>query len=60
MRTFCGKTQEEMRDVLFLLCDIEDETDLNDKEQELFDVAIQCVTVILNRMTEDRPIPWDD
>ena len=60
-RKFCGKTQDEMRQVLFFLCDIEDEIDhMTDAEQEMFDVAVQCVTTIINRMDNDHPISWDE
>ena len=57
---FCGKTQEEMKQILYFMCDIEDETELTEEEQDMFDIAIQCVALVANRMNDDRPIVWDD
>ena len=57
---YCGKTQEEMNGILDRMCMLEDRLELDDEEQEAFDIAIQCVTTVMNRMLDDRPITWDD
>ena len=59
-RKYCGKNWDDMNTVLNIMCDIEDRIELSDEQQEAFDIAIQCVTTVLNRMKEDRPIEWDD
>lgn len=51
-KTFCGKTKEQMKSVLYFMCDIEDEIEMDGDEEEMFDVAIQCVTAIINRMDD--------
>ena len=59
-RKYCGKTLEQMNKILDTMCDIEDRIELTDEEQETFDIAIQCVTTVMNRMTDNKPITWDD
>ena len=49
-----------MNIVLNILCDLEDKLDLKKEEEDAFDIAIQCVTTVLNRMVEDRPISWGE
>ena len=56
---YCGKNWDDMNTVLNIMCDIEDRIELSDEQQEAFDISIQCVTTVLNRMKEDRPIEWD-
>lgn len=48
-----------MNDVLDKMCILEDELDLDDEMQGIFDIAIQCVTTVMNRMKDDKPIEWD-
>ena len=61
-RKYCGKTWDEMNKVLDTMCDIEDRVELSEDEQDAFDIAIQCVTTVMNRMKCDKPIAfeWDD
>jgi len=59
-RKYCGKTWDDMNTILNIMCDIEDRIELSDEQQEAFDIAIQCVTTVMNRMKDDRPIEWDD
>lgn len=52
-----------MKQVLYFLCDCEDEIELSEDERDMYDVAVQCVAAVLNRMVdgcEDRPIMWDE
>ena len=41
------------------LCEIEDKYDFTEEEQKAYDIAIQCVTQILNRMGDGKQINWD-
>ena len=59
-RKYCGKSWADMNVILNIMCDIEDRIELTDGEQDAFDIAIQCVTTVMNRMTDDKPIEWDD
>ena len=59
-RKYCGYTHEDMKRVLDFMCNIEDHMDLNGQPEDDFDVAIQCITTVMNRMKDDRPIEWDD
>lgn len=57
--TYCGKTWEQMNRVLDIVCELEDRIEMTDEEQEAFDIAIQCITTVMNRMKDDSPIEWD-
>ena len=59
---YCGKNWDEMKNVLYTMCDIEDVIELTEAEQDAFDIAIQCVTTIMNMMNCDDPVAmeWDD
>lgn len=58
-RRFHGYTWDDMNRVLDLVCDIEDRVEMTKHEEQDYDIAIQCVTAILNRMKEDKAICWD-
>lgn len=58
-RTYCGKTLEQMDSILDIMCDIEDRDYWTDEEQAALDIAIQCITTVMNRMSEDRPIEFE-
>lgn len=63
-RKYCGLTWEQMNEVLDTMCNIEDRVEeigwQEVGEQDAFDIAIQCITTVMNRMKDDRPIEWDD
>lgn len=59
-RKYCGHTWGQMDIVLDTLCELEDSLLITHKEQEAMDMAIQCVTEIMNRMKDGRKIMWDD
>mgnify|MGYP007133740405 CR=1 FL=1 len=59
MKTYCGYTHDDMNRVLDFMCNIEDQMELDDKQVNDFDVAIQCIATVMNRMVDDRPIEWD-
>ena len=58
-RKYCDKTWDDMNKVLDTMCEIEDRIELTDEETDTFDIAIQCITTVMNRMTDDKPITWD-
>ena len=59
-RKFCGYTWQDMDRVLDLICDIENRTEMTSQQEDDFDIAVQCVALVMNRMKEDRPIAWDE
>lgn len=59
-RRYLGLNRDEMRMVLHTMCRIEDENYYTPEEENAFDIAIQCVTTVMNRMADDRRITWDD
>ena len=55
MKTYCGKTLEQMHKILDTMCDLEDFCDIDSEEQqEAFDIAIQCVTSVINTMVDEN------
>ena len=59
-RRYSGKTWAEMNKVLDMMCAIENRLEFTHKEQEAFDITIQCVTDVMNQMKDDSPIIWDE
>ena len=59
-RKFCGYTWQDMDRVLDLICNIENRTEMTSQQEENFDIAVQCVTLVMNRLKDDRPIVWDE
>lgn len=57
-RTFCGQNWAGMDNVLTTICELEDRIEMTDQE-EAFDIAVQCVSQIMNRMQDGGPINWD-
>ena len=58
-RTYCGLKHDQMSDVLTKLCEIENSYEENeDGEIDALQIAIQCVTDIMNMMTGDG-INWE-
>ena len=60
MKTFCGKTHEQMNDILTFMCELEDKQDFSYDEDKKFDIAIQCIVTVMNRMIDNRPIEFDE
>lgn len=58
-RTFCGVDWSGLEEVLNTMCELEDKIKLTDKEESCFDIAIQCVTQIMNRMVDGKEINFD-
>jgi hypothetical protein len=59
-KKYFGKSHSEMFEILNTMCRIEDQAELTESEEEAFDIAIQCVATVMNRMIDDKPISWDD
>ncbi len=60
MKTFCGKTHEQMNDILTFMLELEDKQDFSYDEDEKYDIAIQCIVTVMNRMIDNRPIEFDE
>ena len=58
-RRFCGYTWDDMSRVLDTVCIVEDRVEMTEQEERDYDIAVQCVAAILNRMKDDKPINWD-
>lgn len=58
-RKYCGRTWEQMNEELDTMCKLEEKLNLTEKEGNAFDVAIQCMTTVMNRMQNNKPIIWD-
>ena len=56
---YCGKTHQEMDEILNTMCDIEEHIFMSKKEEEAFNIAIQCISTVMNRMVDNRPIEFD-
>lgn len=60
MTKYCGKNYNQMNDVLNYLCHIEEAIFLYPDEKEKIDIAIQCVTDVINRFRDNRPIDFEE
>lgn len=60
MKTYCGLTGKQMDRVLTKMCEIEDRIDLSNDEQDAFDISIQCVTDIMNKMKDGEQIEFEE
>lgn len=57
---FCGLNRSQMNQVLNVVCELEDRIpDLTEEEQNAYDIGIQCITQIIIRMADNKPIKWD-
>ena len=59
VRMFHGKTRAEMNCVLNYVCLLKDRLQIPKEEQDDFDIVIQCVATIVNRMVDNKMIEWD-
>ena len=58
-RKFCGYSWDDMNRVLDLICKVEDQVEMTDQETDDYDIAVQCVSQIMNRMQDGGPINFD-
>ena len=58
-RTFCGLNRAQLNVVLNTMCELEERIpDLTDEEQDMYDIGVQCVCQIVNRIADNKPINW--
>ena len=60
VRKFCGKNREEMNEILNFMCELESKVNLSEEEWDMYDIAIQCVAVVINRMVDNKLIIFDE
>jgi len=58
-KTYCGLNYKQLSDVMTTMSGIEELNDLNDYQRLAFDISIQCVTEVMNRMRDDKPIEFE-
>ena len=58
-KTYCGYDVGGMNRILDVLCRLEDGILMTDEEQDAFDIAIQCVSDMVNRLN-GIPVEWED
>lgn len=47
-KTYCGHDWNSMNKILDTLCKLEDDILMTEEEADAFDIAIQCVTDVMN------------
>lgn len=58
-KTYCGLNYSQLDKVLTIMSQIEDKKDLTEQQQIAFDISVQCVTEVMNRMKDDKPITFE-
>ena len=59
-RTFRKLTRSQLNEVLNVVCGLEKRIqDMTEEEKHAFEIGVQCIAQILNRMADDKPINWD-
>lgn len=59
-RTFYGQNRSQMNKVLNIMCELEERIpDMTKEEENAYDIAVQCVAQIANRMADGKQINWD-
>lgn len=61
-KTYCGLNYMQLSDILTTMSDLEDlfSECLSEKGHAAFDVSLQCVTEIMNRMKDGKPIEYGE
>ena len=57
-KTYCGHDWDSMNNILDTLCELEDDILMTKAEQEAMNVAIQCVTEVIN-LLKGYPVTLD-
>lgn len=58
--TFHGCDHEKLeQDALFVLCDLEDDIVMTEREKYAMDIAIQAVTFVMNGMVNGGKVEYD-
>lgn len=58
-RTLCGYNWAEMDNSLKDILGLEDDSIITEKEEKALNIAIICMTQIMNRMLDGKRIFWD-
>lgn len=59
-RKFHGYTWNDLNHVLDFLCELADDLELTEEQDRDFDIGIQCIVTVMNMMSVDVPILWDE
>ena len=59
-RTFYGNTMDDMDNAMKSLLELRDTVLISDEEEKSLDLAMYCITQIMNRMEDGKRIEWDD
>ena len=60
-KTYCGLSYKQLSNVLSIMSGLEDLADnMTDEEHTAFDVSLQCVTEVMNRMKDGKPIEYGE
>ena len=59
-RTFYGNTMDDMDNAIKSLLELRDTVLISDEEEKSLNLAIDCITQIMNRMEDGKRIEWDD
>lgn len=58
--TFYGQNRSQMNKVLNIMCELKERIpDMTKEEENAYDIAVQCVAQIANRMADGKQINWD-
>ena len=61
IKTYCGLNRKQLESVITTMSGLEDISDnLTDAERAAFDISLQCVTEIMNRMKDGKPIIFEE
>ena len=59
-RTFYGNTMDDMDNAMKSLLELRDTVLISDEEEKSLNLAMDCITQIMNRMEDGKRIEWDD
>lgn len=60
-KTYCGLNYAQLSNILTVMSGLEDLAEnLSDEEHIAFDVSLQCVTEVMNRMKDGKPIEYGE
>ena len=60
-KTYCGLNYNQLSNILTTMSVLEDlAEDMTDEQRTAFDVSLQCVTEVMNRMKDGKPIEYGE
>lgn len=59
-KTYCGLNQKQLDKIITIMSEIEDKKKLTERQKMAFDISVQCVTEIMNRMQDGKPIEFEE